>query len=111
MIISDISVKRPVFATVISLLILAFGILSFNDLPLREYPDTSPPRVSVSTSYPGASAQVVETKITQQIEDQINGIEGVESISSSSQDGASQISVEFSLKRDIDEAANDVSDR
>ena len=111
MIISDISVKRPVFATVISLLILAFGILSFNDLPLREYPDTSPPRVSVSTSYPGASAQVVETKITQQIEDQINGIEGVESISSSSQDGASQISVEFSLKRDIDEAANDVRDR
>jgi multidrug efflux pump len=111
MIISDISVKRPVFATVISLLILAFGVLCFNELPLREYPDTSPPRVSVSTSYPGASAQVVETKITQQIEDQISGIEGVESISSSSQDGQSRISVEFSLDRDIDEAANDVRDR
>ena len=111
MIISDISVKRPVFATVISLLILAFGTLSFIDLPLREYPDTSPPRVSVSTSYPGASAQVVETKVTQQIEDQISGIEGVESISSSSQDGNSRISVEFSLDRNIDEAANDVRDR
>ena len=64
MVISDISVKRPVFATVISLMILAFGILSFRDLPLREYPQTSPPLVSVSTSYAGASAKVIETKVT-----------------------------------------------
>ncbi|MCB1644658.1 MAG: efflux RND transporter permease subunit [Pseudomonadales bacterium] len=111
MVISDISVKRPVFATVISLMICAFGILTFRDLPLREYPDTSPPRVSVSTSYPGASAQIIETKITQLIEDQISGIEGVESISSSSRDGASRVSVEFSLDREIDQAANDVRDR
>jgi multidrug efflux pump len=111
MVISDISVKRPVFATVISLLILAFGVLSFRDLPLREYPQTSPPLVSVSTSYTGASAQVMETKVTQLIEDQISGIEGVESINSSSRDGSSRIRVEFSLDRDIDQAANDIRDR
>lgn len=109
--ISDISVKRPVFATVVSILIVAFGVLAFRDLPLREYPETSPPIVSVSTTYVGASAKVVESKITQVIEDQISGIEGVESISSSSQDGSSRISVEFSLNRNIDEAANDVRDR
>ena len=61
MILSDVSVKRPVFATVLSLMLVAFGIMSFNQLPLREYPDTSPPIVSVSTTYPGASAEVVET--------------------------------------------------
>tara|TARA_R110002072_G_scaffold89232_6_gene200039 strand:+ start:31143 stop:34256 length:3114 start_codon:yes stop_codon:yes gene_type:complete len=109
--ISDISVKRPVFATVVSVLIVAFGVLAFRDLPLREYPETSPPIVSVSTTYVGASAKVIESKITQVIEDQISGIEGVESISSSSRDGSSRISVEFSLNRNIDEAANDVRDR
>ncbi len=111
MLISDLSVKRPVFATVISMLILAFGVLSFRDLPLREYPQTSPPLVSVSTSYAGASAKVIETKVTQVIEDQISGIEGVESISSSSLDGSSRIQVEFSINRDIDQAANDIRDR
>lgn len=111
MLISDLSVKRPVFATVVSILIVAFGVLAFRDLPLREYPETSPPIVSVSTSYIGASAKVVESKITQIIEDQISGVEGVESISSSSRDGSSRISVEFSLDRDIDQAANDVRDR
>lgn len=111
MLISDISVKRPVFATVVSVLIVAFGVLAFRDLPLREYPETSPPIVSVSTTYVGASAKVIESKITQVIEDQISGIEGVESISSSSRDGSSRISVEFSLNRNIDEAANDVRDR
>lgn len=111
MLLSDISVKRPVLATVISLLILAFGILSFKDLPLREYPDVQSPVVSVSTSYRGASAQVMETKVTQLIEDQISGVEGVESISSRSMDGASRISVRFDVKRDIDQAANDVRDK
>jgi multidrug efflux pump len=111
MLISDLSVKRPVFATVVSILIVAFGVLAFRDLPLREYPETSPPIVSVSTSYVGASAKVVESKITQIIEDQISGVEGVESISSSSRDGSSRISVEFSLDRDIDQAANDIRDR
>ncbi len=80
-------------------------------LPLREYPDTSPPIVSISTSYPGASAEIVETQITQRIEDQINGIEGVTSISSSSSDGSSRVTVEFAVGRDIDAAANDVRDK
>jgi len=111
MILSDISVKRPVFATVISLVLICFGVLSFMQLPLREYPDTSPPIVTVSTSYPGASADVVETQITQLIEDQINGIEGVESINYSSSDGSSRLSVEFAVGRDIDQAANDIRDK
>lgn len=111
MILSDVSVKRPVFATVISLMLVAFGVLSFMDLPLREYPDTSPPIVSISTSYPGAAAEVVETQITEVIESQINGIDGVISINSSSSDGSSRISVEFNVDRDIDSAANDVRDQ
>jgi multidrug efflux pump len=81
------------------------------ELPLREYPDTSPPVVSVSTSYPGASAEIVETQITQLIEDQINGVEGVTSVSSSSSDGSSRVSVEFAVGRDIDQAANDIRDK
>ncbi|MDT8429472.1 MAG: efflux RND transporter permease subunit [Pseudomonadales bacterium] len=111
MMLSDVSVKRPVFATVISLVLITFGILSFMQLPLREYPDTSPPIVSISTSYPGASAEIVETQITQIIEDQINGIEGVSSINSSSSDGSSRVSVEFYVGRDIDQAANDIRDK
>lgn len=111
MILSDISVKRPVFATVISLILVAFGILSFLELPVREYPDTSPPVVSVSTNYPGASADIVEAQITQLIEDQINGVEGVTSINSSSSDGSSRVSVEFQVGRDIDQAANDIRDK
>lgn len=111
MILSDISVKRPVFATVISLVLICFGVLSFLQLPLREYPDTSPPIVTVSTSYPGASAEIVETQITQLIEDQINGIDGVASINSSSSDGSSRVSVEFNVGRDIDQAANDIRDK
>jgi multidrug efflux pump len=111
MVLSDISVKRPVFATVLSLLLLAFGTLSFRALPLREYPDVSPPIVSVWTGYPGASASVVETQITTLIEDQVSGIEGLKTINSRSTDGRSRISIEFGLDRDIDEAANDVRDR
>jgi len=111
MILSDVSVKRPVFATVISLLLVAFGIMSFFQLPLREYPDTSPPVVSISTSYPGASAAIVETQITEPIEDQINGIDGIESINSSSSDGSSRISVEFAVGTDVEVAANDLRDK
>ncbi|MEQ8409366.1 MAG: efflux RND transporter permease subunit [Gammaproteobacteria bacterium] len=111
MILSDVSVKRPVFATVLSLMLVAFGIMSFNQLPLREYPDTSPPVVSVSTSYPGASAEVVETQVTELIEDQINGIDGIEAINSSSVDGSSRISVEFEVGTDIEAAANDIRDK
>src|SRR5690606_6361226 len=111
MILSDVSVKRPVFATVISLLLIVLGILSFLQLAVREYPDTSPPVVSISTSYPGASAEIVETQITQLIEDQINGVEGVVAINSNSSDGSSRISVEFRVGRDIDQAANDIRDK
>jgi len=108
---SDISVKRPVFATVISLMLVAFGTLSFNYLPLREYPDINSPTVSIRTSYIGASADVIETRITQVIEDQISGIEGIKNIRSSSRDESSNVNIEFELDRNIDEAANDVRDR
>ena len=111
MLLSDVSVKRPVLAAVISLLLVVFGILAFRALPLREYPDISPPVVSISTNYPGASADVVESQITEIIEDQISGIEGVRTIESTSRQGQSHITIEFNLDRDVDVAANDVRDR
>lgn len=111
MILSDVSVKRPVLATVLSLLLVAFGLIAFERLPLREYPDIDPPIVSVETTYPGASAAVVETKITQVLEDRVSGIEGIRTISSESRDGQSSITIEFTLDRDIDAAANDVRER
>ncbi len=111
MLLSDLSVKRPVFAAVVSLLLVAFGALSFERLALREYPDIDPPIISISTNYTGASAEVVESRITQIIEDRIAGISGIKTVSSSSQDGFSSISIEFELSRDIDAAANDVRDR
>ncbi|MFZ5608556.1 MAG: efflux RND transporter permease subunit [Pseudomonadota bacterium] len=111
MILSDLSVKRPVFATVISALLVAFGLFALSRLPVREAPDIDPPVVSVSTAYPGASADVVESKVTRIIEDEISGIEGVRTIESTSSDGRSSISIEFTLERDIDGAANDVRDR
>jgi multidrug efflux pump len=111
MFLSDVSVKRPVLATVASLLLVAFGIISFERLPLRQYPDIDPPVVSVETVYPGASASVVETRITKLIEDRISGIEGIAFIESSSQDGQSQVNVEFNTGRDVDAAANDIRDR
>ncbi|MBK5969008.1 MULTISPECIES: efflux RND transporter permease subunit [Thiorhodovibrio] len=111
MMLSDLSIRRPVLATVMSLLLVAFGLVSFDRLPLREYPDIDPPVVSIDTVYPGASANVVETRITQLIEDRIAGVEGIESIASSSEDGRSRITIEFGIGRDIDGAANDIRDR
>jgi len=108
---SDLSVKRPVFATVLSLMLVALGILSFRGLTVREYPDIVPPIVSVTTAYPGASASVIETRITQLLEGELSGIEGVKSIVSTSRDERSQVRVEFDLDRNLDEAANDVRDR
>jgi multidrug efflux pump len=110
MLISDLSVRRPVFATVVSLLLIVIGTMAFFRLPLRELPDVDPPIVSVETSYRGASASVVETRITQIIEDAVSGIEGIETIQSSSENGRSNITVEFSLARDIESATNDVRD-
>ncbi|MBK8289176.1 MAG: efflux RND transporter permease subunit [Cellvibrionales bacterium] len=108
MIISDLSIKRPVFATVINIVLVVFGVIAFLELPLRGYPDIDPPVVSVETVYPGASANVVESKITQLLEDQLSGVEGLRVLSSESREGKSQINLEFSLKRNIDAAANDV---
>lgn len=109
--ISDTSVKRPVFASVLSLLLIAFGIVSFYTLPLREYPDIDAPVVTIDTIYPGAAANVVETRITEILEDRISGVEGIKYISSTSRDGRSSITVEFNVDRDIDAAANDIRDR
>jgi multidrug efflux pump len=111
MLLSDVSIRRPVFAAVISLLLIIFGIVSFQQLPLREYPDIDAPVVSIQTRYPGASAAVVETQITEVIEDRISGIEGIEFIESSSRDGRSDITLRFALTRDVEAAANDVRDR
>ncbi|MHA7853846.1 efflux RND transporter permease subunit [Marinobacter shengliensis] len=110
MVLSDISIKRPVFATVLSLLIVVFGVAALMELPVREYPDIDPPIVSVSTDYTGAAAEVVDTQITQVIEGAISGIEGIRSIESSTEQGESRTSIEFNTSRDIDVAANDVRD-
>ena len=111
MILSDISVKRPVFAAVMSILLVAFGLLAYDRLPLREFPNIDPPVVSIDTVYRGASAEVVESRITRIVEDRIAGVEGIRFIESSSEDGRSSINVEFSVDRDIDGAANDIRDR
>ncbi len=111
MMLSDVSIKRPVFASVISLLLVAFGFVSYERLSLREYPDIDPPIVTVEVEYPGAPANIVETRITEIIEERIAGIEGIDFIESSSKDGESNVTIEFSIDRDIDSAANDVRDR
>ncbi|MEP2650374.1 MAG: efflux RND transporter permease subunit, partial [Paraglaciecola sp.] len=111
MLISDISVKRPVFASVVNLVLVVFGIVSITFLSLREYPDVDPPIVSINTNYTGASSSIVETRITQLLEDRISGIEGIKSITSTSRNGRSQITIEFNLSRDIDAASNDVRER
>ncbi len=111
MFLSDVSVKRPVFASVISLLLIAFGLVSFDRLSLREYPDIDPPIVTVEVEYPGAPANIVETRVTELIEERIAGVEGIEFIESSSQDGESSVTIEFSINRDVNAAANDVRDR
>ncbi|HET7132359.1 MAG TPA: efflux RND transporter permease subunit [Gammaproteobacteria bacterium] len=108
---SDTSVKRPVFATVLSLMLIALGAMSFRDLTVRENPDTVSPTVQVQASYPGANAEIIETRVTQVIEAELSGIEGVKTIRSSSRDGQGSVTVEFYLNRKLDEAANDVRDR
>jgi multidrug efflux pump len=111
MILSEVSVRRPVFAMVVSLLLSIVGLMCLARLSVRETPNVQPPIVSIDTVYRGASAAVVETKITQVIENQIAGIEGVDTLRSSSQDERSRITIEFALDRDIESAANDVRDR
>ena len=108
---SDVSIKRPVFAVVMSLLLLVLGAMSFMRLTLRELPNIDPPIVSVDVTYPGASAAVVETRVTQILEDGLAGIEGIRTIQSTSRNGRADVTIEFNLNRDIEAAANDVRDR
>ena len=110
MILSDLAVKRPIFATVLNLVIVVLGVVGILRLGIRELPDIDPPQVSIDTIYPGAAASVVETRVTQVVEDSISGIEGVVNVTSTSQDGRSAVRIEFDLDRDIDNAANDVRD-
>lgn len=111
MMISDISLKRPVGATVLSIIIVLLGIVGFNFLGVRLYPAIDPPIITVSTNYTGANAEIIESQITEVLERAINGIEGVKSISSSSSIGSSRITVEFELDADLEKAANDVRDK
>lgn len=105
---SDLSIRRPVFATVMSLLLITLGVMAFSRLSLRELPAIDPPIVSVNVGYPGASAAVIETRVTQVLEDALSGIEGIETIQSRSVSGRSSVTIEFTLERDIEAAANDI---
>jgi len=109
--IAETSIRRPVFATVLSLLIVLIGAVSFNSLTVREYPKIDEPVVSVSTTFAGASSEVMETQVTKVLEDSLSGIEGVDVITSASRQERSQISVRFALSRDPDAAAADVRDK
>ncbi|MBM3556244.1 MAG: efflux RND transporter permease subunit, partial [Alphaproteobacteria bacterium] len=111
MVLSDVSIRRPVFATVISLMLVVVGIAAGVRLPVREYPAIDPPIVSVTTVYKGASAPVVETQVTEIIEAATAGIEGIKTVTSSSRDERSQVTIEFRLGRDVDAAAADVRDK
>jgi multidrug efflux pump len=108
---STLSIQRPVLASVMSLTILLFGVIAFTRLPVREYPDIDPPIISVTTFYRGASPAVVETEITNVLEEQFATLEGVKTLTSSSREQGSVITIEFELDRNVDAAANDVRDR
>ena len=109
--ISEISIRRPVLATVMTVIILLFGLIGYNYLGVREYPSVDNPIISVSCSYPGANADVIENQITEPLEQNINGIPGIRSLSSVSSQGSSRITVEFELSVDLETAANDVRDK
>jgi multidrug efflux pump len=110
-ILSDLSIRRPVLATVANLVILLLGLIAWDRLTIRQYPDIDDPIVSITTYYPGANAQIIESQVTTPLEDSISGIEGIDYISSISRAEYSQISVLFTIDRDPDSAANDVRDR
>lgn len=109
--ISELSIRRPVLSTVLTLIILLFGLIGYSYLGVREYPSVDNPIISVSCSYPGANADVIENQITEPLEQNINGIPGIRSLSSVSQQGSSRITVEFELSVDLETAANDVRDK
>src|SRR4051812_29470599 len=109
--ISEISLRRPVLAVVLNVLIVVFGLIGFKFLGIRDYPAIDPPNVSVRAAYAGANADIIESQITEPLEKAINGIAGVKNITSSSSQGASSINVEFELGIDLEAAANDVRDK
>ena len=109
--ISELSIRRPVLSTVMTLIILLFGFIGYSSLGVREYPSVDNPIISVSCSYPGANADVIENQITEPLEQNINGIPGIRSLSSTSSQGSSRITVEFELSVDLETAANDVRDK
>jgi multidrug efflux pump len=109
--ISSVSINRPVLSIVLSILIVLFGAIGFIFLGVREYPSVDPPVITVSTSYTGANAEVIESQITEPLEESINGVAGIRSLTSSSSDGRSRITVEFELGVDMEVAANDVRDK
>lgn len=111
MVLSSISIRRPVLATVMILVIVLIGLISFERLTVREYPNIDPPVVNVSTTYKGASAEIIESQVTQVLEESLAGIEGIETLSSVSRPESSRITVSFHLNRDAEAAANDVRDR
>lgn len=104
MILSRISIERPVFATLVSLLLVVLGIAAVWQMPVREYPDIDRPVVSITTVYTGASAAVIDREVTEVIEEQVSGIQGISDINSTSRDEVSQVSIEFELDRDLDAA-------
>lgn len=108
---SETSIKRPVLSIVMSVSIIVFGLIGYSYLGIREYPSVDPPVVTVQTSYTGANADIIESQITEPLEESINGIAGIKTLSSSSRDGRSNITVEFDLAVNIEDAANDVRDR
>src|SRR5690606_18085190 len=107
----SISLRRPVLAIVMNIIIVIFGVIGFQSLGVRDYPSIDPPIINVRTSYAGANPDIVETQITEPLEKSINGIAGIKSISSTSALGSSSISVEFDLGIDLEAAANDVRDK
>lgn len=108
---SSVSIQRPVLATVFAIVILLFGVVGVTFLGIREFPSVDPPIISVSTSYPGANSDVIETQITEPLEQSINGIPGIRSLTSVSRQGGSEITVEFELSVDMETAANDTRDK
>ncbi len=111
MVLSDLSIRRPVFAWVINIVIVLVGVIALSRLPVRQIPNVDTPVITVSTNYPGASAQVIESQVTQPIEDALSGVEGIEFMSSVSREQSSQVTLRFRLDRDPDGAASDVRDR
>jgi hydrophobe/amphiphile efflux-1 (HAE1) family protein len=109
--ISELSLRRPILATVMNILVILFGVVGFTFLAVREYPAIDPPIVNVRTSYAGANSDIIESQITEPLEKSINGIPGIRSISSSSSNGSSNITIEFNIKEDLETAANDVRDK